>query len=84
MSDWRLEGNFENLKNQHFEWKTFVSTKTNDHEHCCFCWIKITDLMMLNEACVRSGYVTTTKCGQENWICERCFNDFKNTFNFNE
>ena len=83
MDDWRLNGNFDDIKHQHFTKKYFKSTEKNDHEHCCFCWIKITDQSLLEE-CVSFGYVTRTKYGQENWICEKCFNDFKEKFNLIE
>ena len=81
IDDWRLNGNFDDLIGKTFEKKYFHSGKNNDHEHCCFCWIKITDLDIKEEH-VSYGYMTKTKYSQENWICEKCFNDFKHKFNF--
>lgn len=45
------------------------------HEHCDFCWEKA----MTNIPC--TFYCTEDmKC----WICEECFNDFKQKFNWQE
>lgn len=43
------------------------------HEHCAFCWEKA----LTNKACV--FYCTTDF---KHWICEECFNDFKNKFHW--
>ena len=43
------------------------------HEHCDLCWEKaLTDIN-------RTFYVTDD---MKHWICEQCFNDFKEKFNW--
>lgn len=46
-----------------------------DHEHCAFCWDKFSE----NSEDLNKGYCTLDK---KYWICEDCFNDFKEMFNF--
>lgn len=45
------------------------------HEHCEFCWEKA----LTDQEC-------TFYCTQDMkyWVCEKCFNDFKEKFNWNE
>ena len=75
--DWRLsQGDFDNIKNHVFKKQYFKSNKNNDHDHCNFCWTKITDLE-IDEEHDTFGYVTLNAHGQEEWVCEKCFNDFK-------
>ena len=82
-ADWRLDGYNGNLNGKVFIFKKFVSSDKNDHEHCEFCWKKITNLQNIEEEHVSEGYCFfNTKTGQTNWICQECFNDFKNEFNF--
>lgn len=79
--DWRLDTYDGYLDGAEFTLEKFVSTETNDHEHCVFCWQKITDLSIEN--CETEGYNTVyEKTGQSQWICKECFNEFKNMFNF--
>lgn len=80
--DWRLsQGDFDYIKNHVFKKQYFKSNKNNDHDHCNFCWTKITDLE-IGEEHDTFGYVTLNAHGQEEWVCEKCFNDFKERFNF--
>lgn len=80
--DWRLsQGDFDYIKNHVFKKQYFKSNKNNDHDHCNFCWKKITDLE-IDEEHDTFGYVTLNAHGQEEWVCEKCFNDFKDRFNF--
>ena len=79
--DWRLN---DYLIGCCFEKKEFHSSKKNDHEHCEFCGLKITDVDIKEEH-ILCGYVTVLKqSNQEHWICPRCFSDFKNKFKFYE
>ena len=83
--DWRLISYNGDLNGETFKLTRFVSTAKNDHEHCEFCWKKITDLRIENEDCDSEGYVCfNSKTQQTNWICKDCFNDFKDRFNFKE
>lgn len=63
--------------------RSFYLQKKNDHEHCEFCWKKISNLQNLEEDCVSGGYCYfNSKTGQTNWICQECFENFKSKFNF--
>ncbi len=76
--DWRLVSYNGHLNGETFRLKHFISNDKNDHEHCEFCWKKITDLQIENEDCVSEGYFCfNSKTKQTNWICKNCFNDFK-------
>lgn len=80
-SDWRIESYNGYLNGETFTFEKFVSSSTNDHEHCIFCWKKISDLN--NNNYDTEGYYTIySKTGQTNWICKDCFKDFKDQFNF--
>lgn len=80
-NDWRLDMYDGYLDGATFTLKKFVSVNGNDHEHCVFCWKKITDLSI--EDCETEGYCTMyEKTGQTQWICKDCFDDFKKKFNF--
>ena len=46
-----------------------------DHDHCAFCWAKF-----MAQDCsdvLRKGYATVD---DYHWVCERCFDDFKDLF----
>lgn len=73
--DWRLSGQEEYLSGAQFKVSRFVSTEKSDHEHCSFCWDKFSD----NENSLHTGYCTTDGLY---WVCEQCFMDFKEQFNF--
>ena len=47
---------------------------SSDHEHCVFCWEKV-----LKTETNAKFYATPNL---KHWICETCFNDFKNDFNW--
>ena len=51
-------------------WK---ATPANDHDHCAFCWDKFAEY----DGCLHEGFCTED--GME-WICEVCFNDFRERF----
>ncbi|PWM72125.1 MAG: hypothetical protein DBX59_06680 [Bacillota bacterium] len=80
-NDWRLDTYDGYLDGAAFTLEKFASTKTNDHEHSIFCRQKITDLNI--EDCDTEGYCTVDEqIGQSQWICKKCFNEFKSKFNF--
>lgn len=72
MDDWRLEfGDFLLPMNIRMAKKVI----TYDHEHCCFCWDK-----MSNEGdALRYGYCDLN---EKYWVCETCYNDFKDISNW--
>ncbi len=80
--DWRLSGWYEGeLDGKTFEYKKFVTEGTNDHEHCVFCFQKITDLDMPDVD--KYGYYATDADSVScRWICKQCFNDFAELFGF--
>lgn len=48
-----------------------------DHEHCSFCWEKFMPEGTSEEIShITEGYVT----GDDNWVCPRCFADFRDEF----
>ena len=76
-NDWRLSRDQikylkdEKLLNISFEkW-----SETWDHEHCEFCWAKFSEF----DGDLKKGYCTLDK---KKWICNECFNDFKEMFNW--
>lgn len=60
MEDWRLIGNFGHIIGHNFRKTKFKSNGKNDHEHCVFCWTKITDIE-IEEPHLVEGYVTISK-----------------------
>ena len=81
--DWRILAYNGFMNGQIFEKEKFVSSEKNDHEHCEFCYKKITDLNNLNEEIDRFGYVyKDVKKNRSYWLCEECYSDFKERFNF--
>lgn len=75
-NDPRLFNGQDYLKNAVLEKKQYVKKSENwDHEHCVFCFDKFSE----NCEDLHIGYCTS----DENiWICEKCFNDFKDLFGF--
>ena len=73
--DWRLNGQERFL----FKVKLtkvklhFPEPDIVDHEHCDFCWGKFSD----KDDDLHVGYVTDD---HEHIVCEECFNDFKERF----
>ena len=55
----------------HQPWKP--ANPKNNHDHCEFCWNKFS----YYADCLHTGY-STEDC--ESWICEVCFEDFKERF----
>lgn len=74
-NDWRItdqEDYLMKVKLKKHSYKRY--SETWDHEHCCFCWEKFSENEKDGLTC---GYSTLD---EENWICEECFNDFKDMF----
>ncbi|MBE5811505.1 MAG: hypothetical protein E7318_11320 [Clostridiales bacterium] len=51
----------------------WMANARNDHDHCAFCWDKFAEY----NGCLQEGYCTEAG---NNWICEACFNDFRERF----
>ena len=67
-----------------YEQKTYLHNKTllkkifdksGDHRHCELCWNRIS--VEVDDA--NFGYYD---CDSGSWICETCFGDFKELFNW--
>ena len=77
-TDWRLGSQENYLKGValvHRRCRRNPRDATWDHDHCEFCWAKFTV-----EDCpdvLHRGYATTD---DYHWICEKCFDDFKDLF----
>lgn len=74
-NDWRLQGQEKYLFGKTMIHKKYADkTTTTDHAHCEFC----SDKFSVNiPDCLKEGYTTTN---DYHWVCENCFNDFKNDF----
>lgn len=75
MDDWRITNQKSYLKD-----KTLIHTEDilimkSDHEHCAFCFDKFGEY----PDCLQKGYCTEDLYY---WICEECFEDFKEQFNW--
>ena len=71
--DWRLTNQIDYLKDKllkHVNFKRYSDSW--DHEHCEFCFEKFNDE-------TKKGYCTLDNY---HWICEKCFDDFKDMFNW--
>jgi hypothetical protein len=76
-NDWRLTNQQNYLKNAELSFDQYVAPSAEwDHDHCVFCWDKF---MQGQPDTLTEGYVTTD--GQH-WVCEQCFEDFKQEFGF--
>ncbi len=72
-NDWRILYQGEYLKNKTFYFHVFEPKGNNDHEHCQFCTEKF------GVDYTKAGYSTMDDCY---WVCEECFEDFKEMFSF--
>lgn len=77
-NDWRLTNQEKYLQGVMLTWKSYTrSSETWEHEHCEFCWKKFMDLDAPD--ILRAGYTTEDEC---HWICETCFLDFQDMFDW--
>jgi len=75
-NDWRLQGQETYLKGVQLWWKTYTRySESWEHDHCEFCWAKF----MVEDVpdVLHEGYATEDNY---RWICEQCFEDFKDLF----
>ena len=74
-NDWRLQGQEKYLFGKSLLFTNYSDRKTTtDHDHCEFCSNKFSNTI---PGCLTKGYTTTDAY---HWICENCFIDFKNDF----
>ncbi|MGE5423030.1 MAG: hypothetical protein ACM3QW_07185 [Ignavibacteriales bacterium] len=75
-SDWRLQGQEEYLTGVRLTLKKWTSKNPKwDHDHCAFCWAKLSDLDIPDSQ--DEGYTTEN---DYHWICKECFLDFNEMF----
>lgn len=75
-NDWRLLNQEEYLMNAKLIKSEYMKPSEKwDHDHGAFCWDKFSK----NDGDLHEGYRTADK---KYWICEECFNDFKEMFRF--
>ncbi len=79
-TDWRLKDRpWEYLYGARLSWvRTFRPYRSAwDHEHCSFCFSSIS----AQPEDLHSGYCTTdVEPSKEDWICEKCYQDFHALF----
>lgn len=71
--DWRLTNQMSYLFQATLKKAVFKESATRDHEHCEFCWDKFGE----GDGLLKSGYCTLDRY---RWICNECFLDFHNQF----
>jgi hypothetical protein len=73
MTDWRLQNQDRYLKGVTLSKSAYRPRDANwDHDHCEFCWAKFS----ASSDDLHEGWITT----DNRWICERCFLDFHQEF----
>lgn len=74
--DWRKQGQERYLSAVKLIPRNYYPYSSNwDHDHCEFCGTKFS----FNEGYSKNGY--STEDGYY-WICNQCFNDFQDEFNW--
>jgi hypothetical protein len=75
-NDWRLTNQENYLMNKELIYGIYKPySKTWNHDHCTFC----SDTFSEHISDLHEGYCTPD---HYHWICENCFNDFKEMFNW--
>ncbi len=73
--DWRLTGQERYLSGVTLVRRQWRQSHPGwDHDHCEFCFAKFGDERL------REGWTTPD---EYRWICDACFSDFKDQFNWN-
>lgn len=77
--DWRLRGQENFLRGKTLHRSTYKQrSETWDHDHCAFCWAKFMERDYPGyPANLHVGYTTED---EYHWICEQCFCDFRDRF----
>lgn len=78
--DWRLMGQERYLTGRALRLAAWFTDRSEwDHDHCEFCSAKISNRPSGEDEFDR-GYVTADD--DYHWICEQCFADFRDRFNW--
>ena len=72
-NDWRLVNQANYLFRKQIMRTVFKVNGERDHAHCAFCWDKFSE----SPNKLHVGYCTLDKYW---WICEQCYRDFKDQF----
>jgi hypothetical protein len=73
-SDWRLQWQDKYLSNVELLRVPYEPYRKGwEHDHCAFCSEAISNF----KSDLHNGYCTLDRY---HWICEKCFNDFKDIF----
>jgi hypothetical protein len=79
-NDWRLQGQEKYLLGVELLWSRWIpSNPNNDHDHCEFCSAKFMAEGVPNA--LHEGYTTAT---HYHWVCEQCYADFKERFQWKD
>ena len=76
--DWRLQGQEEFLTGvrlYHRKYRHYARNPNWDHDHCSFCWAEF--MIESQPDVLHQGYSTAD---DYYWVCEKCFEDFKELF----
>ena len=77
-NDWRLTKQEKYLKGVtliHRRYRLYPKNPDWTHDHCSFCWATFS-LLESNDS-LKQGFATTD---DYDWVCEGCFEDFKDMF----
>jgi hypothetical protein len=78
-SDWRLSNGGEYLHGLTLYWRAWTETRPGwDHDHCEMCFAKFASVDEDAET-LRHGYTTSD---EYRWICEECFADFREHYDW--
>ncbi|GAA3282533.1 hypothetical protein Dvina_14330 [Dactylosporangium vinaceum] len=78
--DWRLMGQHTWLAGRPLRRRQWTPHRPGwGHDHCAFCHAEIA-AVETEHASLTSGYVTADD--GYTWICQPCFDDFKDKFNW--
>ncbi len=76
--DWRLMGQENYLKSVTLSWRKYARYSEKwDQDHCEFCSAKF--MVEDYPDVLHEGYCTEN---QYRWICQKCFEDFKEQFDW--
>ena len=75
MDDWRLTNQKDYLLGRRLIRCDFSKLANKDHEHCSFCWEKFGH----SNDDLNTGYCTED---YQHWVCDTCFGDFKDEFDW--
>jgi hypothetical protein len=60
------------------DWEEIEPPHEWDHDHCEFCWATFSQKGTDDPSILQEGYATE----DDEWICDRCFADFRDEFNW--